>query len=91
MFYEPMFSNPFFSSFAGFNIIEEPLPPSKIFLSKNVDVTEEFRVKYNHWLTERFGREDPIIEKGKCLLFEDTKTIMVPFGAKGLFTQYLKY
>ena len=76
------FNNPF--NFCGLKVFEEPLPPQKLKLSKHIQVPDKFRIEYNAWLLDMFGRHKSFLERDKCFLLGTMGAIVVPHGMAGI-------
>lgn len=74
--------------FAGLKVFEEPLPPQKIKLSTEIQVTDEFRLEFDTWLLNTFGRQDSLL-RDKCFIMETMGMLVVPHGYAGVLANII--
>ena len=73
----PLSSAPgLFGYLHGYNVIVTPPEPPKLQLRKEIQVSADFRRKYDAWLLDRFGRVDPMI-KGLDVIVSDLYNTMI--------------
>jgi hypothetical protein len=74
---DPWAYRPLRPSFAGLDIIERPLPPPKLQVSKEAEsiFTPKDLAEMNAYLLERFGRHEQ-----DCNMYHFSRYLSVPFG-----------
>lgn len=83
---DPLLFRPLRPSFAGLNIIERPLPPPKIQVSKEAEwiFTPKDLADTNAYLLERFGRYEQSQD-----LYHFGRYLSVPFGLTRDFSRII--